>query len=278
MKAILGVALTIIAASLAGGGVYAVHRLKQKTFDPATLCPLGGSQAASVILIDKTDPLTAEEKASARRLVAAEAGAVRRGDRITVRLLRQRDGAAGTVLDTTADLCNPGAEANPLFENPKRVAARYESAFREPLDEALASEQDADPAPVSPIAQAIHESLAAVPEYPGQRLKLILVSDLMEHTPDASAYNGTLSEAALAQGLSARSSRTPSGCGRPHPASGPAAPRKAAGRRHSRLAPPFPNRYPSRTGAFAAVRHPPGCASSSPRPLPSSPEGRGSHH
>jgi hypothetical protein len=197
VKAILGVALTIIAASLAGGGVYAVHRLKQKTFDPATLCPLGGSQAASVILIDKTDPLTAAEKASARRLVAAEAGAVRRGDRITVRLLRQRDGAAGTALDTTAELCNPGAEANPLFENPKRVAARYESAFREPLDDALASEQDAGPAPVSPIAEAIHESLAAVPDYPGQRLKLILVSDLMEHTPESSAYNGTLSEAVL---------------------------------------------------------------------------------
>ena len=197
MKAILGVALTIIAVSLAGGGVYAVHSLKQKTFDPATLCPLGGSQATSVILIDKTDPLTAAEKASASRLVAAEAGAVGRGDRITVRVLRQMDGTAGTVLDTTADLCNPGAEANPLFENPKRVAARYESAFREPLDEALTSEQDAGSAPVSPIAQAIHESLAAMPENPGQRLKLILVSDLMEHTPEASAYNGTLSEAAL---------------------------------------------------------------------------------
>ena len=95
-KAILGVALTVIAASLAGGGVYAVNRLKQKKFDPATLCPLEGSKAASLILIDKTDPLTAAEKASARSLVAAEAAAVQRGDRITVRLLRQKEGADGT--------------------------------------------------------------------------------------------------------------------------------------------------------------------------------------
>ncbi len=196
-KAILGVALTVIAASLAGGGVYAVHTLKQKKFDPETLCPLEGSKAAAIVLIDKTDPLTPAEQASARSLVAAEAAAVQRGDRITVRLLQQKEGAAGTALDTAADLCNPGAEGNPLFENPKRVAARYQNAFREPLDEALASVQDAGSAPVSPIAQAIHESLAAVPESLGQRLKLILVSDLMEHTPAASAYTGTLSEAAL---------------------------------------------------------------------------------
>lgn len=197
MKAILGVALTITAASLAGGGVYAVHRLKQKKFDPQTLCPVEGSKAASLIVIDKTDPLTPAEKASARSLVAAEAAQVLRGDRITVRLLRQKEGTAGIELDTAADFCNPGAEANPLFENPKRVAARYQNAFQEPLEEALASVQDEGSAPASPIAQAIRESLMAVPESPGQHLKLILVSDLMEHTTDASAYTGTLSEAAL---------------------------------------------------------------------------------
>jgi hypothetical protein len=197
-KAILGVMLTVIAAGLAGGGVYALHRLKMKKIDPATLCPLEGSRVASVILIDNTDPLTAAEKTRARGFVAEEAAAVRKGDRITVRLLRQMDGAAGIALATDVDLCNPGAEANPLFENPKRVAARYRSAFREPLDEVLADGPETGPAAASPIAQAIHESLAAVPEAPAQHLRLTLVSDLMEHTPGgASAYAGTLSEAAL---------------------------------------------------------------------------------
>jgi hypothetical protein len=197
VKAVFGVALIVIAASLAGGGVYALHRLKLGKFDPVTLCPVEGSRVASVILIDKTDPLTAAEKASALGLAAKEAAAVRKGDRITIRLLRQMDGAAGTALDTAADLCNPGAEANPLFENPKRVAARYQSAFREPLEEALEDGRESGPATASPIARAIHESLAAVPEAPGQHFRLTLVSDLMEHTPEASAYAGTLSEVAL---------------------------------------------------------------------------------
>ncbi len=200
-KAILGVALTVLAVCLAGGGVYAVHTLKQKKFDPDTLCPLEGPKAVTLILIDKTDPLTAAEQARVRSLVEAEADAVQRGDRITVKLLQQKDGIGDAGLTAAADLCNPGAEANPLFENPKRVAARYKSAFREPLGRALASAGGAGSAPSSPIAKSIHESLAAVQGPPGLSLKLILVSDLMENSGDASAYTGTLGEAALRRAI-----------------------------------------------------------------------------
>ena len=196
-KAVAGLALIAIAGCLTGGGVYAVHQLKQAKYDPRTLCSMEGSKAVSVILIDETDPFTEAEKTAARNLAAAEAASAGRGDRITVRLLKQREGADVTELGTAADLCNPGSEANPLFENPKRVALRYENAFREPLTQALENSANTAPAQTSPIAAAIQESVAAVPESPGQRLKLTLVTDLMEHTAEASAYTGTLSEAAL---------------------------------------------------------------------------------
>jgi hypothetical protein len=151
----------------------------------------------TVILIDKTDPLSAEEQVRIRSLTATERDATQRGDRIIIKLLRQKDGANETVLDTVADLCNPGADANPLFENPKRVAARYRNAFAEPMEAALASVNDAGSAPSSPIAQALHTSVEAATGRDGRRLKLILISDLMEHTAEASAYSGTLNEAAL---------------------------------------------------------------------------------
>jgi hypothetical protein len=105
------------------------------------------------------------------------------------------------VLDTVADVCNPGAEANPLYENPKRVAARYRSAFLEPMDAALASVEGAGSAPSSPIARAIAASVEALPSSPALRFKLVVISDLMEHTPEASAYAGTLSEAALRKAI-----------------------------------------------------------------------------
>ena len=212
-KAIAGVALIAVAICFAGGGLYAMHLLKQKRFDPETLCPLEGSKAVTLIVIDKTDPLTEPEQARIRSLVGAEAAAVERGDRITVTLLGEKEGAAGTVLETVADLCNPGAEANPLFENPKRVAARYRDAFQEPIEAALASMKSAGPAPASPIAGAIHASVQAAPESPGLRFKLILVSDLMEHTKDASAYAGTLSEAALLKAMPAGAQARLAGAG-----------------------------------------------------------------
>ncbi len=117
-KAILGAALIVIALSLAGGGVYAVHSLRQPKFDPETLCPLAGAKAVTLILIDKTDPLTATEQARVRSLIAAEAEAVQTGGRIIVKLLQQKEGASEAALATAADLCNPGAEGNPFFENP----------------------------------------------------------------------------------------------------------------------------------------------------------------
>lgn len=200
-KAILGGALIIFAATLAGGGVYALHTLKERRFDPETLCPLEGVKAVTLIIIDKTDPLTPAEQARIRDLVSEERDSVQRGGRLTVRLLQQRPGASETALDTLADLCNPGNEANPLFENPKRIAARYEAGFREPIQGALASFESAGPAPVSPIAAAIHAGLEAVPASAGRHLKLVLISDLMEHTAEASAYAGTLSEAALRKAM-----------------------------------------------------------------------------
>jgi hypothetical protein len=196
-KPVLGALLLVAAACLAGGGFYAMHSLKQKHFDPETLCPIEGAKAVTLILIDKTDPLTAAEQAGIRSLAAAERDNAQRGERITIKVLRQKDGANETALETAADLCNPGADANPLFENPKRVAARYRNAFAEPIDAALASVSGAGPAPASPIAQAIHSSIEAVGGRAGRRLKLILISDLMEHTAEASAYSGTLSDGAL---------------------------------------------------------------------------------
>jgi hypothetical protein len=195
-KAVLGAVLLGAAAGLAGGGFYAMHVLKQKRLDPETLCPIEGAKAVTLILIDKTDPLTAAEQARIRSVTAAERDAAQRGDRITIKLLRQKDGGNETVLDTVADLCNPGAAANPLFENPKRVAARYQNAFVEPIEAALASVKDAGSAPASPIAGALNTSVESAGGS-DDRLKLILISDLMEHTAEASAYSGTLNEAAL---------------------------------------------------------------------------------
>ncbi len=193
-KGLLGAGLVIAALCLAGGGVFALHTLKQDGFDPVTLCPSEGSRSITLIIVDSTDALTAAERRGARSIVERERDGAGRGDRIIVKLLKQQGG--DPVLDTVADLCNPGADANPLFENPKKVAALYRDGFLEPIEGALSSLKAAQPAPASPIALAIATALADLPSKQ-ERGKIILISGLMEHSADASAYTGTFSERAL---------------------------------------------------------------------------------
>jgi hypothetical protein len=207
-KTVIGGLLIMLAASLAGGGVYALHNLKQKKFDPDTLCPVAGPQAVTVIVIDKTDSMTASEQARVRSLLEDERDRTARDGRISINFLKQKEGTKETVIEKVTDLCNPGSEANPLFENPKRVAARYANAFLAPIDGAMAAAGKDDSASASPIAAAIASALEKMPDVPGVPAKLILVSDLMEHSAGASAYYGTLDEAALRklmpQGVQAR--------------------------------------------------------------------------
>jgi hypothetical protein len=196
-KTALGAALVVLAAGLAGGGIFAARSFGPATLDPETLCPAEGAKTITLILIDRTDPLTPPEQERARQIVGREREAARRGDRIVVEFLAKGGGEASVALKTVADLCNPGSEANPFFENPKRVAARYESAFLEPVDAALASVAGEESAPESPIARSIEAAIGGLAAPRGSHIKLILISDLMEHGAQASAYTGALTEKTL---------------------------------------------------------------------------------
>jgi hypothetical protein len=196
-KGAAGILMIAAAAGLIGGGFYASQRLRQSPLDPETLCRPGGPQKLTLIFIDKTDPFSPEETVRISKTVATEREAVIKGDRLVVYLLALQRSGEAPALAKIADLCNPGEDADPLIENPRRVRARYREAFAGPLDKALETLQDQTPAPSSPIALSIRRALDEVPPEKPPALKIILISDLMEHTDAASAYKGTLTEAAL---------------------------------------------------------------------------------
>lgn len=212
-KPILGVALIVLSASLAGGGFYAAKSFSPPAADPETLCPLKGPRRITLVIVDKTDPLTFAEQARAREIVNAERSAAEAGDRIVLKLIKQGDGAGRASLDTSLDLCNPGSSANPFFENPKRIAARFESAFLEPIEASLASFEGSEAASASPIAGALELAMKELHAAPGTPIKLILISDLMENGPDVSAYRGGLTDRALRRLMSPAAETLFSGAG-----------------------------------------------------------------
>jgi hypothetical protein len=195
---LLGFVLIFAVLGLGGGGFYAAQRFGRPGMDRETLCPATGAIAATIILIDKSDPLTPAQADAVRSEILEARDALKIGEKIKIAVL-ERDAASGlAAIRVWRGVCNPGLEANPLYQNPKLVRARYEDAFRAPLDREL----DALTAPGTAPQSSIVEALAAAIEGDGDVLnsangRLLIVSDLLEHSPGASAYNGTFSEATL---------------------------------------------------------------------------------
>jgi hypothetical protein len=199
-KTALGAGLVALAVALAAEGFYAVNYLRHAKIDLETLCPAEGAKAITLVIVDKTDPLSPPEQARASEIVATERDAAKRGDRIVVSLLSESGAADSAALTAIADLCNPGtpgSEVNLFLENPKRAALRYSRNFIEPIGAAMASVASEDAAHNSPIVRSIDIALAGLHAPSKTPIRLILVSDLMEHGPDVSAYSGALSEKAL---------------------------------------------------------------------------------
>jgi hypothetical protein len=105
------------------------------------------------------------------------------------------DKISENVLTPELVLCNPGSEKemSRFTENQKIVRKQYEEKFKKHLDEILNGILNKDSASQSPIMEAVQS--VAVTSFIGERnkhiqKKLILVSDLLQHTANFSLYNG----------------------------------------------------------------------------------------
>ena len=102
-KTFLGATLIALALCLACAGFYAAYSVKRTKFDTETMCPLEGAKAVTVIIVDKTDPLTPPEQRKTQNLIEKARDLAQPGDRITVKLLEQRRGTNEVCLLYTSD-------------------------------------------------------------------------------------------------------------------------------------------------------------------------------
>ena len=182
----LGIVLAAMSVSVSAAGFYGMRQSKPSPVNPATLCAVSGVSAATIVIVDKTDPLKPQEQLAIERKVEAERDA-----------LAQNTGKPDAHLHTLLSLCNPGSEANPLFQNPKRVLARYRDSFDRPLQDVLANLNGNESAASSPIATALAAAVGQERFLDGARIKVILITDLMEYSSLGSAYDGSFSTATL---------------------------------------------------------------------------------
>jgi hypothetical protein len=95
------------------------------------------------------------------------------------------------------DKCNPGDGSNlsQLVANPEMAKRKWADGFKKPLEAALVTEMAASAADMSPIMATIQQ--IAVDRFTGRAAasipkRLIVVSDMIEHTPEYSQYRGDL--------------------------------------------------------------------------------------
>ncbi|TNC49330.1 hypothetical protein FHG66_11400 [Rubellimicrobium rubrum] len=179
--------------------------------DEATLCPETGPVSVTAILLDLTDPLGPAQAARLRTVLAQDVASAPLATMISIGVVSDDPSDWGAHFAT----CKPaeGSDANPLTENASLIQERFESQFERPLGEAIDAMMAAEEQDQSPIMEALQVLLAETPHAleDGQPLRVVLVSDLLQHSDLLSFYRGEGWEAFEASGGAARLSHTLNG-------------------------------------------------------------------
>ncbi len=164
--------------------------------DPETLCPEAGPSRVTAILVDTTDRVGPTSRADVLGrlddLVSSS-----QADEMIVAYETSPIARGGELFPPLLTVCNPGDPdaANPLIQNPELIRRRLEEGFREPFERLFRNLLDRDQASVSPLMenlQAISVTLFARRAHVAVPKRLIVVSDLMQHSEHLSLYRQRL--------------------------------------------------------------------------------------
>jgi len=194
-KQVLGATLMVLAFALLAAGVYVyATAARAPTLDHASLCPTDGPGSVTVVLLDSTDDIPDIAKHEIRTTLLDMAEALPTYGLLDVRLLDPGVPGGRGIFSR----CNPG-DGSGLSEytaNPRLAKKRWLEGFRQPLEEALDVGFHPAPGKTSPIMETVQR--IAIDRFSGRAAEdipksLILVSDMLEHEPDYSQYQGDLS-------------------------------------------------------------------------------------
>lgn len=189
-RSTLWAVLASIGAAMLLVGYFALNwwaKGQRVEIDEATLCPVSGPSAVTAVLVDRSDPLTTQQALRVRQVLDRVVAEAPVGGRVA---LYVAEADAFTALAPVLALCNPGSEANPLYQNPKKIRARYEEGFKARFDAVRKALLEPAQRKTSPIMESIKavciDAFGAAP--PGVPLRLVVVSDLVQHSPVTSHY------------------------------------------------------------------------------------------
>jgi hypothetical protein len=194
-KKAVGIALITasLAAVIAGGYFFATAQ-RSPALAKDTLCPVEGPRSATVILLDTSDPLPDVTRQEALKYLMDTAESLPAYGLMEIRLLDPSVPGGRQVFSK----CNPG-DGSGLSEytaNPAMARKRWTEGFRQPIEKAMTAALAPTDAKTSPIMETVQR--IAVDRFSGKAAadmpkSLIVMSDMIEHGPGYSQYQGDLS-------------------------------------------------------------------------------------
>lgn len=163
--------------------------LSTRTLDKVTMCPVV-PDSVTVVLVDVTDPLNLPQKQDFTNQLDLLVEQVPRYGKLVIAKV---DPVSERLLSPVITRCNPGSskDANEVSGNPAKLEAMHKTQFVAPVQAAFAQLTTASEALRSPILESIQsinltELQRGVAK--GGKKKLIVASDLLQHTQDISFY------------------------------------------------------------------------------------------
>ena len=152
--------------------------------DAETGCPETGPSALTAIMIDATDRIGAISRADVLARLE-EYLAASREDEMVIGFEARPVGEE--IDEPLLTVCHPGdpEEASEWTQNPRLIRRRLEERFRQPLEALFRNLLNREEAPTSPLMESVQSvavSFLGREEYADVPKRLILVSDLMQHS------------------------------------------------------------------------------------------------
>lgn len=183
--------ITLVIAALAVVGFFYFKATRShRALDETTLCPTL-PDSVTVLLVDVTDPMNLPQRQDFFNQFEAMIQTIPRYGKLTIIKV---DPVSDQLLSPVITRCNPGtsSDVSEYSGNPKKLDAMHRSQFLEPLKGAFEELAVASGAPRSPIMESIQsinltELKRGVKE--GGNRRLVIASDLLQHTESISFYN-----------------------------------------------------------------------------------------
>ena len=199
-----GIVLIAVVVVIFMFGFYWLYKARQSfvPLHPETFCPQDGSpHAVTAVLIDTTDPLNPVQRTSLMHEVEELIADIQRYGALQLYAVEPMEEYPPKPVFLK---CNPGRveEISGWVENPRIVERQWRTGFRKPLEEVLDQMFCSSGSADSPILESIQwvtvnalsgPNLSQIPR------RLVVISDLLQHTNGLSFYKGVVKFATFAK-------------------------------------------------------------------------------